>query len=154
MIRLFKRMFSEAPANPLNPYNLTPGSRPPWGGGKLISGIVTRRSMQKTAAVMVTRLVRNERLKMYIKRRRLYMVHDENEETYVGDRILFQQSRPYSKTKHWVVAAIHQPHKPTRFLLENPEYMQKGSLRRKNKREEVEKKKGDILLETPDVAVD
>ena len=41
----------------------------------------------------------------YIRSIKKYHVHDPLERTSVGDKILFEKSRPFSKTKHWIFKA-------------------------------------------------
>lgn len=64
-------------------------------------GIVIREGMQKTRIVAVTRLFREPRFQKVIKRRVKYAVHDEKNESHVGDRVRILETRPLSRTKRW-----------------------------------------------------
>jgi small subunit ribosomal protein S17 len=64
-------------------------------------GRVTSDKMNKTRRVEIPRLVKHPRYSKYIRRRTICHVHDENNESHVGDVVEIVESRPYSKTKHW-----------------------------------------------------
>src|ERR1700680_4361471 len=64
-------------------------------------GVVTSDKMQKTRRVEIPRLVKHARYGKYIKRRTICHVHDENNESHLGDQVEIMESRPLSKTKHW-----------------------------------------------------
>ena len=59
--------------------------------------------MDKTATVSVERLVKHARYHKYIKRRKTYMVHDENNQATPGDVVVIEESRPISRRKRWVI---------------------------------------------------
>lgn len=64
-------------------------------------GFVTSDKMNKTRRVEIPRLVKHQRYGKYIKRRTICHVHDEQNESRVGDRVEIVETRPISKTKHW-----------------------------------------------------
>jgi small subunit ribosomal protein S17 len=64
-------------------------------------GVVTSDKMNKTRRVEIPRLVKHARYGKYIKRRTICHVHDENNESRLGDTVEIMESRPLSKTKHW-----------------------------------------------------
>jgi len=64
-------------------------------------GKVTSDKMNKTRRVEIPRLVKHPQYGKYIRRRTICHVHDENNESHVGDTVEIVESRPYSKTKHW-----------------------------------------------------
>ena len=64
-------------------------------------GIVLKDKMAKTRVVTVTRLFRDPRFQKVIKRRVKYSVHDEKNESHVGDRVRIIETRPLSGTKRW-----------------------------------------------------
>ena len=64
-------------------------------------GIVLKDKMQKTRIVSVTRLFREPRFQKVVKRRVKYAVHDEKNESHVGDRIRIIETHPLSGTKRW-----------------------------------------------------
>jgi len=57
--------------------------------------------MEKTRIVAVTRLYREPRFQKVIRKRVKYAVHDEKNESRVGDRIRIIESQPLSRTKRW-----------------------------------------------------
>jgi small subunit ribosomal protein S17 len=64
-------------------------------------GVVTRDKMNKTRRVEIPRLVKHERYGKYIRRRTICHVHDEQNESRLGDTVEIMETRPLSKTKHW-----------------------------------------------------
>lgn len=69
-------------------------------------GTVVSDKMNKTVVVSVERLVKHPLYGKYIRRRNKFKAHDETNDCRVGDRVVIQESRPLSKTKHWVVVKI------------------------------------------------
>lgn len=72
---------------------------------KLI-GVVTRDKTSKTRRVEVERLVKHVRYGKYIKRRTVAYVHDESNDSHVGDTVEIMECRPMSKTKHWLLIRV------------------------------------------------
>jgi small subunit ribosomal protein S17 len=71
------------------------------GNRRVEIGVVTSDKMNKTRRVEIPRLVKHARYGKYIKRRTICHVHDENNESRLGDSVEIMESRPLSKTKHW-----------------------------------------------------
>ena len=69
-------------------------------------GVVTSDKMNKTRRVEIPRLVKHARYGKYIKRRTICKVHDENNESHVGDTVEIMETRPLSKTKSWRLLRI------------------------------------------------
>ncbi len=69
-------------------------------------GVVTSDKMVKTRRVEIPRLVKHARYGKYIRRRTICHVHDEQNESHVGDTVQIMESRPLSKTKHWRLVRI------------------------------------------------
>ncbi len=69
-------------------------------------GIVVSDKMDKTRVVMVETLVQHPRYKKYIKRRKKFYAHDENNESRVGDLVQIMETRPLSKLKRWRIVKI------------------------------------------------
>ena len=68
---------------------------------KVREGLVGSVSMEKTAVVAVTERVRHRRyFKTVLQTKKLY-VHDEENESRVGDRVRVMETRPLSKKKRW-----------------------------------------------------
>src|SRR5919108_3120006 len=64
-------------------------------------GVVTRDKMNKTRRVEIPRLVKHQRYGKYIKRRTICYVHDEQNESHLGDTVEIMETRPLSKNKNW-----------------------------------------------------
>jgi small subunit ribosomal protein S17 len=69
-------------------------------------GVVTSDKMPKTRRVEIPRLVKHPRYGKYIRRRTVCHVHDERNESRQGDTVEIMESRPYSKTKHWLLIRV------------------------------------------------
>jgi small subunit ribosomal protein S17 len=69
-------------------------------------GLVTSDKMNKTRRVEIGRLVKHPRYGKYIKRRTICKVHDENNESHVGDMVEIMETRPLSKTKNWRLVRV------------------------------------------------
>ena len=71
------------------------------GNRRVEVGVVTRDKMSKTRRVEIPRLVKHPRYGKYIKRRTICYVHDERNESRMGDTVEIMETRPLSKTKNW-----------------------------------------------------
>jgi small subunit ribosomal protein S17 len=69
-------------------------------------GIVTRDKMDKTRRVEIPRLVKHPRYGKYIKRRTICYVHDEANQSRMGDTVEIMETRPLSKLKSWRLIRI------------------------------------------------
>ena len=69
-------------------------------------GMVTSDAMDKTVVVTVVRRFRHPIYGKFVQKRKKYMAHDPGNACRKGDRILIQESRPYSRHKRWVVKEI------------------------------------------------
>jgi small subunit ribosomal protein S17 len=76
------------------------------GMRRLLVGTVVSNKMNKTAVVLVERLVKHSLYHKYVKRRAKVAAHDKNNDCRIGDKVLITESRPLSKTKRWRVAKI------------------------------------------------
>src|SRR5437667_4626522 len=95
------------------------------GRRRVAVGVVTSDKMNKTRRVEIPRLVKHARYGKYIRRRTICHVHDEQNESHLGDTVEIRESRPLSKTKHWrlvrvvtrapqvTIAAPAEPQQPT-----------------------------------------
>jgi small subunit ribosomal protein S17 len=84
----------------------TPAAEQKTTGRRLLEGIVTRDKMAKTRRVEVQRLVRHPKYGKFVKRRTICYVHDERNESHLGDTVEIVESRPLSKTKRWELVKI------------------------------------------------
>ena len=64
-----------------------------------IIGLVTGDKMQKTRRVEIERLVRHPKYGKFLRRRTVCHVHDENNESQIGDTVEIIESPPRSKTE-------------------------------------------------------
>lgn len=72
---------------------------------KVFTGIVISKKMAKTASVSVERVVQHPLYGKRLKRTRTYHVHDEMD-VKVGDVVRFVATKPYSKTKRWIITQV------------------------------------------------
>lgn len=71
-----------------------------------VIGTVTSDKMDKTRRVEVDRKFPHAMYGKIIRRRTVCHVHDENNETKVGDVVEIIESRPLSKLKRWNLVRI------------------------------------------------
>ena len=64
-------------------------------------GVVTSDKMNKTRRVEIPRLVKHARYGKYIRRRTICHVHDEANESHIGDTVEIMETRRLAKTKNW-----------------------------------------------------
>lgn len=76
------------------------------GRRRLAEGVVVSDKMSKTRRVELPRLEKHPRYGKYIKRRTICYVHDEANESHVGDKVEIAESRPMSKLKRWRLVRI------------------------------------------------
>ena len=76
------------------------------GVRKKLVGVVVSNRMDKTAAVLVSRLKKHGTYKKYIRSQTRYMVHDPENRCMVGDRVRIIETRPISKKKRWQVLEV------------------------------------------------
>jgi small subunit ribosomal protein S17 len=62
--------------------------------------------MDKTAAVLLERLIEHPLYHRVVKRSKKFLAHDENNECQIGDKVVVVGTRPLSKRKRWKVAEI------------------------------------------------
>jgi small subunit ribosomal protein S17 len=90
------------------------------GSRRVETGVVTRDKMNKTRRVEIPRLVKHPRYGKYIKQRTICYVHDENNESHIGDTVEIMETRPLSKNKNWRLLRIVAK-APQRDLVEGGE---------------------------------
>lgn len=73
---------------------------------KVRVGKVVSDRMQKTRVVAIERLVKHPTVGRYVRQRTRFKVHDENNESKVGDVIRFMETRRISKDKRWRFVAV------------------------------------------------
>jgi len=73
---------------------------------KTLTGVVVSNSGDKSIKVALDYKVRHPKYGKYIKRRTKLGVHDEQNQSTVGDLVEIAQCRPHSKTKSWRLLRI------------------------------------------------
>jgi len=71
-----------------------------------ITGTVIKKAGDKTATVLVERRVLHPRYHKTVKRFKKYLVHDEKNETAMGDTVTAIECRPLSKSKNFRLLEI------------------------------------------------
>lgn len=69
-------------------------------------GVVTSDKMAKTRRVEIPRLVRHPKYGKILRRKTVCHVHDENNESHVGDTVEIVEARPRSRTKRYDLVRI------------------------------------------------
>jgi small subunit ribosomal protein S17 len=70
------------------------------------TGVVVSDKMQKSIVVEITRTKQHPLYKKYIRIRKRFMAHDEENKAQIGDVVRIEESRPLSKRKSWVLKEI------------------------------------------------
>lgn len=73
---------------------------------RTLTGRVVSNKMDKTLTVLVERLVVHPLYNKTVRRSKKYHVHDEANEYVEGDVVVIEESRPFSRTKSWVVRGL------------------------------------------------
>lgn len=73
---------------------------------KVREGLVVSAAMDKTAIVAVIDRVRHPRYAKTVQRTKRLYVHDDVNDTRVGDRVRVAETRPLSKLKRWRVVEV------------------------------------------------
>jgi small subunit ribosomal protein S17 len=73
---------------------------------RTIVGKVVSNKMDKTIVVQVDRKIKHPLYGKYIRRSSKMYAHDDKNTCKVGDVVKIGNSRPISKTKHWVLVEI------------------------------------------------
>ena len=70
-------------------------------GVKFVKGRVVSDVMDKTVTVEVVRIFQHTTFKRVVRRRKKYLVHDEENSLNMGDRVRIIETRPLSRRKRW-----------------------------------------------------
>lgn len=73
---------------------------------RTLVGRVVSDKMNKSATIVIERLVKHPLYGKYIKRTTKLHVHDENNECGIGDTVMIEECRPISKTKSWRLVKV------------------------------------------------
>lgn len=68
---------------------------------RVVIGVVTSDKASKTRRVELNRTVQHAKYGKFVKRRSVFHVHDENNESAIGDTVEIQECRPLSRLKRW-----------------------------------------------------
>ncbi|MCE2882753.1 MAG: 30S ribosomal protein S17 [Planctomycetaceae bacterium] len=69
-------------------------------------GVVESDKRSKTRKVVIAYSGKHPKYGKYVKKRSVLQVHDENNESRLGDRVEVAECRPISKTKSWVLVRV------------------------------------------------
>lgn len=69
-------------------------------------GVVKTDKMNKSRRVEIPRLVRHAKYGKILHRKTVCHVHDENNESHVGDTVEIRECPPRSKLKRWELVSI------------------------------------------------
>ena len=73
---------------------------------RTVTGRVVSNKMDKTAAVLVERLVKHPVYGKYVKLSTKFLVHDENNQCQEGDVVSIASCRPLSKNKTYKLVEV------------------------------------------------
>jgi small subunit ribosomal protein S17 len=73
---------------------------------KVRTGVVISNKMDKTVVVEVSRKVMHPVYKKYVRRRKRFMAHDQENQCRIGDEVLIVETRPLSRHKNWRVRKV------------------------------------------------
>ena len=70
---------------------------------RVLQGVVVSDKNDKTVVVEVERRFTHPLFKKTVRRSKKYHAHDEENSFKVGDKVRIEESKPISRSKHWVV---------------------------------------------------
>ena len=73
---------------------------------RVVVGVVTSDKMNKTRVVEVRRRVQDPMYGKYVRKRTKCYVHDEGNESQLGDTVEIIEARPMSKSKRWDLVRV------------------------------------------------
>lgn len=69
-------------------------------------GVVVSDKMQKTRSVRVDSMNWHPKYHKQYRVSKKFKIHDEKNETRVGDKVVFEETRPLSKEKRWRLVRV------------------------------------------------
>ena len=72
------------------------------GKKKELEGVVVSNSMQDTVRVRVDTVHAHPRYRKVVNKKKIFFAHTKGE-FMVGDKVVIQESKPYSKNVRWIV---------------------------------------------------
>ena len=79
---------------------------------KRMVGVVVKDKMDKTVVIETERVQKHPKYHKYLKTRKRYKAHDEENACKVGDKVVIVEARPISSEKKWVVKGILKKEEP------------------------------------------
>ena len=76
------------------------------GNRKVKVGQVLSDKMNKSRIIVSERSIQHGLYGKFVKKSSKFMVHDENNESHVGDIVKIMETRPLSKRKRWRLVEI------------------------------------------------
>ena len=73
---------------------------------KIRTGVVISDKMDKTATVLIERVMEHPLYHRVVKKSKKVLVHDEKNDCRIGDTVKIIETRPLSKKKNWRVVEI------------------------------------------------
>ena len=73
---------------------------------KQVIGVVTSDKCDKTRRVEINRLIRHPKYGKFVRRRTVCHVHDEQNESHVGDQVEIIECPPKSRLKRWDLVRV------------------------------------------------
>lgn len=73
---------------------------------RTLVGRVVSNKMQKSATVVVERMVQHPLYGKYVRRSTKLHVHDADDQCGMGDTVMIEECRPISKTKSWRLVKV------------------------------------------------
>jgi len=71
-----------------------------------ISGVVIKKSGDKTYSILVERKMMHPRYRKFVKKHKKYLIHDEANSLEVGDFVSAIECRPLSKSKSFRLGSV------------------------------------------------
>ena len=65
--------------------------------------LVINNKSSKTIVVQTQRIYKDKKYQKILKKRKNYLVHDENNICSIGDLVLIEQVKPISRHKNWIL---------------------------------------------------
>lgn len=73
---------------------------------RILIGVVKSDRMNKSRRVEIERFVRHPKYTKIVRRKTVCHVHDEENQSHLGDKVEIEESRPISKLKRWRLVRI------------------------------------------------
>jgi len=73
---------------------------------RVVVGVVTSDRADKSRRVEIGRLIKHPKYGKYLRRRTVCHVHDEENQSRLGDTVEIIESRHYSKSKCWELVRV------------------------------------------------